>query len=197
MEKMTWRQRLTEIADHFEGGMKGLSMAAGLNPTKVRDVLKRGQSPSVESFLSICEAAKVDPTYVLFGDEPPRVEIPVVGMVSAGEGWSAVEDNIDQMEFALDNDDMVAIEVRGDSMSPVYRNGDRLICRRHQRAFDNLIGLDCAVLTEDGRGFVKILRRGSRPNRFNLKSYNVTQEDLENVKLAWVAPVVWIKRSGA
>ena len=92
---------------------------------------------------------------------------------------------------------MITIEIRGDSMSPVYRSGDKLICRRHLRAFDNLIGLDCAVLTEDGQGYVKILRRGTRPNRYNLKSYNVAQEDIENVKLAWAAPVVWIKRSGS
>ena len=41
--------------------MKGLSLAAGLSETKVRDVIRRGHSPSVESFLAICEAAKVDP----------------------------------------------------------------------------------------------------------------------------------------
>lgn len=197
MEKMTWRQRLAEVTDHFEGGMKGLSLAAGLSETKVRDVIRRGHSPSVESFLAICEAAKVDPNYILFGDEPPRVEVPVVGIASAGEGWTPIINESEHIEFALSNEDMITIEIRGDSMSPVYRSGDKLICRRHLRAFDNLIGLDCAVLTEDGQGYVKILRRGTRPNRYNLKSYNVAQEDIENVKLAWAAPVVWIKRSGS
>lgn len=177
--------------------MKGLSLAAGLSETKVRDVIRRGHSPSVESFLAICEAAKVDPNYILFGDEPPRVEVPVVGIASAGEGWTPIINESEHIEFALSNEDMITIEIRGDSMSPVYRSGDKLICRRHLRAFDNLIGLDCAVLTEDGQGYVKILRRGTRPNRYNLKSYNVAQEDIENVKLAWAAPVVWIKRSGS
>ena len=37
-------------------------------------------------------------------------------------------------------------------------------------------------------------RRGSRPNRFSLRSYNAAVDDIEDVALAWVAPVSWIKQ---
>lgn len=32
------------------------------------------------------------------------------------------------------------------------------------------------------------------PNRFSLRSYNSAVDDIEDVVLAWVAPVSWIKR---
>lgn len=196
--KDSWRDRLTVIAAEFPGKRKGLSLAARLNETALRDILERGSVPKLDSFLAICKAAHVDPATVLFGDEPQRIEIPVKGIASAGEGWTPAGDGtIDYLQFDLERDETLAIEVRGNSMAPVYRNGDFLICRKQGRAFDNLIGLDCAVLTNDGKGYVKILARGTRPGRFNLKSYNVVNKDIENVQLAWVAPIIWIKRTGA
>jgi hypothetical protein len=197
-KQQTWRDRLADIAEDFPGKRKGLSVAAGLNETVLRDILDRGSNPKIDTFLAICAAAHVDPMKVLYGDEPPKVEIPVRGIVSAGEGWVPTgDDPVGFLEFELDRDDILSIEVRGDSMAPVYRNGDFLICRRQSRAFDNLIGLDCAVLTTEGVGYVKILSRGSRPNRFNLKSYNVANKDIENVQLSWAAPIIWIKRNGS
>ncbi len=195
MSKKTWSDRLSEAAEAFPGGRKGLSVKAGLNETFLRDTLKRGTMPGIEKFLAICRAAHVDPFFILYGDNAPKFTIPVLGIVSAGEGWSNQDGaTFEPIEFEIEKDDIVSIEVRGDSMAPVYRSGDHLICQRHQRGFDNLIGLDCAVLTADGQGYVKILKRGTRPNRFNLKSYNVANEDIENVQLAWAAPVIWIKR---
>lgn len=136
---------------------------------------------------------------MIYGDERPKISVPVIGIVSAGEGWIAADGaRFDPIEFALsDPGETIGIEVRGDSMKPVYRNGDLLICRMHEgRNFDNLVGLDCVVCTTEGVGYIKILRRGSRPFRYNLKSYDPHVDDVENVQLKWAAPVVWIKRRG-
>lgn len=172
-------------------------MRAGLNETAVRDAIRHG-NPTVSTVFALAREANVTPMYLLFGQEQPRIEIAVEGIVSAGEGWENTDDNgMDPVEFGLQGGDLFGIEIRGDSMFPVYRNGDVLICSRHKAPhLDNLIGLDCAVLTTDGRGFVKILRRGQRANRFTLKSYNPRFEDLENIELKWAAPVLWVKRAG-
>jgi hypothetical protein len=195
--KLTWRERLRVLVDGPPKlDMKAVSLKAGLGATFVRDLLEKGRTPSVENFVSVCEALGVSPLTLIYGDDNPHITVPIVGIVSAGEGWTHIPDaRHDPVEFALSGDDLVGIEVRGDSMSPVYRDGDRLLCSRHfGRHVDNLIGLDCAVLTTDGKGYVKILKRGSRPGRYNLKSYNPYVEDIENAQIEWAAPVKWIRR---
>jgi transcriptional regulator with XRE-family HTH domain len=196
-----WRKRLQEIIDGTPGlSMKAVSVRAGLNPSAVHDIIKRGNAPSIESFLAICRALGVSPSQLLEGESRASVTIPIVGFVSAGEGWTSLDGATgpeDAIEFELGAHDTIGLEVRGNSMAPVYRNGDFLICfRQFGPNADNCIGRDCVVRTADGRNFVKILKRGSRPGRFNLKSYNPVADDIEDVALAWAAPVAWIKRGG-
>jgi SOS-response transcriptional repressor LexA len=191
----TWRDRLGQIIEETPGlTMKGVSLKAGLDASAVSKIMK-GVSPSVDTFIAICGAINMSPLELL-GGERLAVSVPVVGIVSAGEGWTAIDDGgHDAVEFDLGQHDTIGVEVRGDSMVPVYRSGDTLICHRQYGPHaDNLIGLDCVVRTADGRNFVKILRRGTRPGRFNLRSYNSAVDDIEDVALAWVAPVAWIKR---
>jgi hypothetical protein len=52
---------------------------------------------------------------------------------------------------------------------------------------------DCVVKTDQGEGFVKKLVNGSNPGTFTLISYNAAP--IENVRLIWAAPVIWVKRS--
>ncbi len=192
-----WRTRLKTIIDETPGlTMKSLSLRAGLGATALHDILRRGTSPSVDTLVAVAKVLGIKPSQLIDGDENIKLTIPVVGIVSAGEGWTPVDDGVDgNVEFELGAHDTIAVEVRGDSMAPVYRNGDMLIChRRFGPNADNLIGLDCVIRTAKGDNFVKILKRGSRPNRFNLKSYNPVVDDIEEVALAWVAPVAWIKR---
>jgi hypothetical protein len=198
--KTTWRDRLRGLIEGSPGlDMKEISLKAGQGATFVRDIVYRERSPSVDKFAAVCEAIGVTPMWMIYGDEAPHITVPVVGIVAAGEGWLGTDNaKFEPLEFAIRGDDLIGIEVRGDSMSPVYRDGDTLLCSRHfGRHVDNLVGLDCAVLTDDGRGYLKILKRGSKPGRYNLKSYNPHIDDIENVQVDWAAPVSWIKRKGA
>lgn len=196
---MDWRERLKKLIEGTPGlTMKSISLKANLSPSTLHSIISKGASPSVDNFLAICDAIGVSPTELLMGDRQSSVSIPIVGFVSAGEGWTPIDGatgHDDRVEFDLGAHDTIGIEVRGDSMAPVYRHGDFLVCyRQFGSNADNCIGLDCVVQTADRRHFVKILKRGSRPGRFNLKSYNPVVDDVEDVALAWVAPVAWIKR---
>jgi phage repressor protein C with HTH and peptisase S24 domain len=79
-------------------------------------------------------------------------------------------------------------------MFPVYRDGDVLICQRRRGREIEAARQDCVVETADGRHLVKMVRKGTRPGLFTLQSYNRLYDDIENVSLAWAAPVRWIKR---
>lgn len=82
-------------------------------------------------------------------------------------------------------------------MVPVYRSGDILVGVKHAgRTAHNLIGLDCIVETDTGERYVKFLSKSTQKGRFNLRSYNPANRDIEDVRIAWVAPVMFIKRGG-
>jgi phage repressor protein C with HTH and peptisase S24 domain len=82
-------------------------------------------------------------------------------------------------------------------MVPVYRPGDVLIGpKRVGQGIARLIGRDSIVQTEKGDRYVKILNKSPLRNHYNLRSYNLTSKDIEAVRLAWAAPIEWIKRGG-
>jgi hypothetical protein len=49
-------------------------------------------------------------------------------------------------------------------------------------------------LREQGDRYVKVLHKKPLRNHYNLRSFNVTNKDIEAVRLAWAAPIEWIKR---
>jgi phage repressor protein C with HTH and peptisase S24 domain len=130
----------------------------------------------------------------------PRL-IPIVGYVSGGESFTPVDDHepgggIDHVMLTIEQDDQVAVRVRGDSMRPVYRNGDVIIGSRVQgRDMTKVIGADCVIRTASGEGYVKTVHRGTKAVLFRLRSYNPMYEDLEDVELEWAAPISHVIRS--
>jgi phage repressor protein C with HTH and peptisase S24 domain len=195
----TWRDRLQRAMLARNFNMKELSLASGLGETAVRDALKRRSAPSVATLGPIAKALGMSLDELLEGDATPVLSIPILGAVSAGEGWVSFNDAnaraLPRLEAKIDGN-AVALEVRSDSMAPAYRNGDYIIgSKRAGASADNLIGLDCIILTDKGERYVKYLAGGTARGRFNLRSYNPSHKDVENVKLVWVAPILWVRRS--
>lgn len=177
--------------------MAEASRKAGLGDTTIRDVFKRDRDPSIETFLKIADALGVPAAYLLEGDKRYIPKIPFIGYASAGEGWCPVEDLSDTLEARIIDKDPIAIGIQGNSMAPVYRDGDVLICSKIDGAnISNWIGHDCAVYTEDGDSYIKILKRGTEHGLYTLRSYNhVAYPDIEDVLLKWAAPIMWVKRN--
>lgn len=84
-------------------------------------------------------------------------------------------------------DNAVLVIVRGDSMYPRYKDGERLFYIKEQRNPSELVGLECVVKLEDGRMYVKDLERGAG-GRFTLISHNAPPMTDEAVE--WAAPVL-------
>ncbi|MEH3108930.1 MAG: XRE family transcriptional regulator [Agrobacterium cavarae] len=118
--------------------------------------------------------------------------VPVVGLIGAGgqiepEYEQSPPEGLDQIwiPFELD-DDLIAFEVKGISMMPVYREGHVIICYREQkRPIDFFYGVDAAVTTSDGRRYLKtIIKNGS-----NIDLYSFNADPIPNVKLAWIGEI--------
>jgi repressor LexA len=126
-------------------------------------------------------------------DDPEENVVPLMGYIGAGseilpEFEQIPPEGLDQIHvpFPLP-DDMIALEVRGDSMLPVYKDGHVVIVYAEQkRPLSAFYGEEAAVRTSDGRRFLKTIMKGSN-GHVTLTSFNAAP--IENVGLEWIGEI--------
>lgn len=125
-------------------------------------------------------------------DTPKEHQVRLAGFVGAGqEVYQFDEDGAGFVEAPPGATDQTeAVEVRGDSMLPLYEDGTILYYSK-QLSPDVMVGRRCVVRLEDERVLVKSLRRGSEKGLWTLVSLNAP--DIEDVAVQWAAPIDWIK----
>ncbi len=187
----------------------GLAKKAGLDPTTFNRSKRVGPDgrqrwPSTESIAKVLEATNdtIDSFIELIGQAggrlkaPARRVLPLIGFAQAGrggffdDGGFPVGTGWDEVEFPGNVDDKVyAIEVTGDSMMPLYRDGDTIIVSPGAtvRRGDRVV-----VRTKDGEVLAKELRRQTAKT-IELRSLNPDHEDrvFDLKDVDWVARVVW------
>lgn len=193
-----WRERLVQRMEECGFNRKTLSEAAGHGETYMRDLLA-GSSPSVDKLRAVCKVLGVTVAYILDGEAPTFQRVRVIGNAATAETWASFAEGgaVDaDVDLRLDGGEAIAVEVQGDAMLPVYRNRDVLIgAKSLGKNVDNLIGLDCIVMTEDGNRYIKVLQRGMARGTYNLRSLVPAKPDIEGVRIAWAAPITWIRRA--
>lgn len=117
-----------------------------------------------------------------------------MGRIGAG---SVIEPDFDQTGadglFAVSlpfpvPDNMIGLEVEGESMLPKYDPGDVIVVWREQRRnTESFIGQLAAVRTERGRRYLKTILRGSEPGLYRLESFNA--KPIEDVSIQWVGEI--------
>lgn len=127
--------------------------------------------------------------------EQPR-SIPLLGMAEAGAGGFFDDAGFpagqgwDVVEFPASREEAVyALEVSGDSMLPLYRDGDTLIVSPSAsiRRGDRVV-----VKTKEGEVMAKILQRQTLRN-IELLSFNPEHPNriFESHQIEWIARVIW------
>jgi repressor LexA len=171
----------------------GLAEALGLWPSAITALLngqrelKAREIPIVARYLEL--------------DMPQPGEVRVMGYVGAG---AAIDPDAEQvppdglatvtLPFPLP-DEMIGLEVRGDSMLPRYDDGDVIVVYREQhRPLDTFFGEEAAVRTKDGRRYLKTITRGKTRGTVTLLSFNA--RPIENVKLDWIGEIYVAVRAG-
>ncbi|MAU19194.1 MAG: XRE family transcriptional regulator [Martelella sp.] len=127
----------------------------------------------------------------IISDDPPPSNVPLVGYVGAGaevqpEFEQVPPEGLEQIHipFALPAE-MIAFQIRGDSMLPVYRDGMVLVVYREQRRPGEwFFGKEAVVRTEDGRRFVKTIMRGN-PTTL----YSTNAPPIENAVPVWLGEI--------
>jgi len=183
----------------------GLAKRAGLDPTtfnKSKRITPDGRSrwPSTESIAKILAAtgATID-TFVALTQDTPRGTtraVPLIGFAQAGAGGFfddagfPVGRGWDEIAFPeVEDENAYALEISGDSMLPVYRDGDVIIVSPAApvRRGDRVV-----VRTRAGEVLAKELKR-STARTVELKSLNSEHEDRQfaAADIEWIARIIW------
>ncbi|TRL35233.1 S24 family peptidase [Rhizobium straminoryzae] len=209
---------LDTLAERHDMTASGLARRAGLDPTSFNKSKRHGPDgrlrwPSTESLAKVLEATGVSldqfmsympqavtpRTGLPEGSFPPQASaIPLLGFAQAGaggffddggfpagQGWDVVDFPTDPGRKA----GVYALEVQGDSMLPLYRDGDRLIVEpgAQIRRGDRVV-----LKTREGEVMAKVLLRQSA-RTIELGSLNPSHPNrsFEMADVEWIARIIW------
>ena len=198
IDRLAREQRLTA---------SGLARRAGLdattfNPSKRSTPDGHRRWPSTESIAKILEATRTSfSDFVgLIENEKPLPQqrrIPLIGLAQAGAGGffddvgQPAGSGWDEIEFPAGQATckVYAMEITGDSMLPLYRDGDRIIVSpaEPRRRGDRVV-----VRTTDGEVMAKVLMRQTASS-VELHSINPDHppRTLAIGEIDWMARIVW------
>ncbi|MBI4921972.1 MAG: helix-turn-helix transcriptional regulator [Devosia nanyangense] len=187
----------------------GLAKLAGLDATafnRSKRVSRDGRErwPSTESIAKLLEATgesfdaflSSGGAYLQAASQPGGATVPLLGLAQAGaggffdaagfpagEGW-------DEVRLPGPGEGGIyALEVTGDSMLPLYRDGDRIVVSPSEqvRRGDRVV-----VKTRDGEVMAKILARQTA-NVVELHSLNPAHAPrlIDTKDVEWIARIIW------
>lgn len=177
---------------------RAVSLAAGMSPTGVRDIIiRKTKNPTFDSLVRIANVLNVSVAEIVGVDLRLPGTVAVAGRVGAGATVDLVDayDKGDGLYRVVTPDGVsargiVAVEVEGDSMSPVYLPGTVLFYSRDAVGVPSeAIGKICVCEDDTGKAWVKVVRVGREEGTFSLISLNPEAENIHGARLKWAAPV--------
>lgn len=200
---------IDRLAERHGFSASGLARRAGLDATSFNRSKRVGADgrkrwPSTESVSKVLAAtgAQLDDFLRLIepGERVRRATVPLVGMTRAGSGRVFSDDGVpvggpgwEEIDFPdLTDERAFAVEVQGDSMEPLYRDGDVLIV---SPSADLRKGDRIVVRLGNGEVLAKELKRRTA-RTIELASLNPAHPDrVVNLgEVAWMARVMWVRQ---
>jgi phage repressor protein C with HTH and peptisase S24 domain len=193
------------LAERYNFSASGLARKAGLDATTFNKSKRttpdgRQRWPSTESLAKILEAtgAGVDEFMSLIRETAgrPTRPLPLIGFAEAGAGGFFDDGGFpqgagwDEVHFpSIEDKQSYALEISGESMMPVYRDGDRIIVSPNAavRRGDRVV-----VKTKAGEVMAKELKRQTIKT-IELRSLNPEHDDrtLAVEDIDWMGRIIW------
>lgn len=170
----------------------GLAAALGRQPSAVTALLKGERELKAREIAVVARYLELD--------MPQPGEVRIMGYVGAGavidpEAEQVPPDGLATVTLPFPvPDDVIGLEVRGDSMLPRYEDGDVIVVYREMRRdIENFFGEEAVVRTRDGARYLKTITRGKARGTVTLLSFNA--RPIENVKFDWIGEIYVTVRS--
>ncbi|HEX3808296.1 MAG TPA: helix-turn-helix transcriptional regulator [Rhizomicrobium sp.] len=210
--KLTHKQiwdALDALAARHDLSASGLAKASGLDPTtfnKSKRIAENGKErwPSTESLSKVLTATSesIDEFVTLIGPKGRRGHsrnVPLIGMAQAGrngffdDSGFPVGASWDEIIFPdIADEHAYALEISGDSMMPVFRDGDRILVspEANVRRGDRVV-----LKTTGGEVMAKQVLRSSS-QRVELRSLNPAHEDrtIATRDMAFMHRIIWVSQ---
>ena len=197
-------QAIDRLAESKGLTASALARRAGLDATsfnKSKRVTGEGRSrwPTTESIAKILEATGTsleEFTALVAGAAARRGRIPLIGLAQAGGGGFFDDAGFpagggwDEIDLpAVDDPNAYALEITGNSMEPVYREGDIVVVAPNARPRR---GDRVVARTRDGEVLAKVLLRETA-RTVELGSFNPEHPTrvMERSQLDWMARILW------
>lgn len=126
-----------------------------------------------------------------------KIDVPLIGIVGAGAKVRPAEKrgkaqgfNEPNVPSGFGSKKTSALEVKGDALSPMIRDGFRLYF--DDRAYgvpEEFLGKICVIELVGGATYVKIIRKGTRPGRYHLEGLNPKDAPMRDTNIKWSAKV--------
>jgi phage repressor protein C with HTH and peptisase S24 domain len=197
------------LAKRFDMSPSAMAKMAGLDPTafnrsKRGDGDARPRWPSTESLAKVLEATGVGfSEFAALTERAPRLDprpntraAPLISFAQASaegvfdENGAPIGDGWDEIELpGVDADGLYALEIAGDALAPVFRDGDRILVSPsvQPRRGDRVV-----VRTTGGELLVKELARVTARS-VELASLTRDGQDrtLDLAEVVWIARILW------
>lgn len=205
-----WRA-IDALAERFDMTPSAMARMAGLDPTSFNRS-KRGSAatdgrarwPSTESLAKLLEATGVDfSEFAALTEQTPvrptrRRGAPLIGLAQAGQDGFFDEAGMpagsgwDEVAAPDLGEDLFALEVTGDDLAPIYRDGDRLLV---SPSLEPRKGDRVVTRTNAGEVLVRALGRVTA-RTLELVALDGAGEPrlLAREEVAWVARIVWVSQ---
>lgn len=185
-----------------------LARRAGLNATTFNPSKRFGPGqpprprwPSTESLTRVLEATglSLGAFAALAGDAPAGRTIPLLGLAQAGQdgffddAGLPTGDGWDQADLPQARDSLLGLRINGDSMMPLYREGDCIIVDRE--ATDVRKGDRVVVRTTGGETLAKVLT-AIDARTVTLSSINPAYppRPLPRSDIVWMGRILWVSQ---
>jgi phage repressor protein C with HTH and peptisase S24 domain len=197
-------EALDRLAEANGLSASALAKRAGLDPTTFNRSKRHGPDgrprwPSTESIAKVLDATgtQIESFLGLLAAPPPGARpIPLIGLAQAGRGGFfddagfPVGGGWDEVSFPnVADEHAYALEIAGDSMLPLYRDGDVVVVSpaAPRRRGDRVV-----VKTLEGEVLAKELKRETA-RQVELRSLNPDHPDrvLPLTAIAWIARILW------
>jgi repressor LexA len=180
-------KQMIEALERTGKSKGGLAVHLGLRNSAITEIIQGVRHVKAEEMPLIIEYLELD-------------RVPIMGRVGAGgdiqpDYEQVVADELGQVRVPIAMPgELIAFEVKGQSMHPRYDDGDIVVVWAEQkRATETFYGEEAAVRTKDGKRYLKTITQGKTRSVVTLTSFNA--KAISNVKLEWIGEIYLVIRA--